>query len=202
MTNAHRTFEAQVANVLRTYVEGFRRLVSAERLSGGASQETYRLTIETEQGGQKLAMRRAPGGVVSDLKTGPTLAVEAQLMRTAKQVGVPEPEIVHVLEPEDDLGEGFIMEWLDGETLGARIVRSPDLDEIRPRLARACGEILARIHAIDVESSGLNGVLEVITPEELVEQTWERYKLFETPQPMIDFTGRWLKENLPGEVTP
>ncbi|MCZ6618689.1 MAG: DUF6285 domain-containing protein, partial [Gammaproteobacteria bacterium] len=34
------------------------------------------------------------------------------------------------------------------------------------------------------------------------EQTWERYKLFETPQPMIDFTGRWLKENLPREVTP
>ena len=51
-------------------------------------------------------MRRAPGGVANELKTGPTLAVEARLMQTAKKAGVPEPEIVHVLEPEDELGEG------------------------------------------------------------------------------------------------
>ena len=202
MTDEHQAFESRVSSVLKPRIADFRRLVSAERLSGGASQETYRLTIETGQGEKKLAMRRAPRGVISELKTGPTLAVEAQLMQTAKKVGVPEPEIVHVLQPEDELGEGFIMEWLDGETLGARIVRSPELDKIRPRLARECGEILARIHAIDLEKSGLAQVLEVITPEELVEQTWERYRLFETPQPMIDFTGRWLKENLPEDVTP
>ncbi len=200
MTDERLTFEARISNVLQPRVAEFQQLISAERLSGGASQETYRLTIETGHGEQKLAMRRAPGGVVSELKTGPTLAVEAQLMQTAKRVGVPEPEIVHVLQPEDELGEGFIMEWLDGETLGARIVRSPELDEVRPQLARECGEILARIHAIDLETSGLAQVLEVITPEELVDQTWERYKLFETPQPMIDFTGRWLMENLPEKV--
>ena len=202
MTDERQAFEDRISNVLRSRIDNFRRLLSTERLSGGASQETYRLSFETTQGEQKLAMRRAPGGVAAELKTGPTLAVEAQLMQTAKKVGVPEPEIVHVLQPEDELGEGFMMEWLDGETLGARIVRSPALDEIRPHLARECGEILARIHAIDLEASGLTQVLEVLTPEELVEQTWERYKLFETPQPMIDFTARWLKENLPEDVTP
>jgi len=202
VTDERQAFEDRISNVLRSRIDNFRRLLSTERLSGGASQETYRLSFETTQGEQKLAMRRAPGGVAAELKTGPTLAVEAQLMQTAKKVGVPEPEIVHVLQPEDELGEGFMMEWLDGETLGARIVRSPALDEIRPHLARECGEILARIHAIDLEATGLTQVLEVITPEELVEQTWERYRLFETPQPMIDFTARWLKENLPPDVTP
>ena len=41
----------------------------------------------------------------------------------------------HVLDPSDGLGPGFIMEWLDGEALGARIVRSPDLADVRPKLA-------------------------------------------------------------------
>ena len=62
MTDEHQAFESRVSSVLKPRIADFRRLVSAERLSGGASQETYRLTIETGQGEQKLAMRRAPRG--------------------------------------------------------------------------------------------------------------------------------------------
>ena len=52
--------------------------------------------------------------------------------------------------PKDGIGAGFIMQWLDGEALGARIVRAPELDEIRPQLARLFGETLACIHRIDL----------------------------------------------------
>ena len=57
--------------------------------------------------------------------------------------------------------------------------------------------MLAKIHAIDLETTGLKTRLWEISPKEFVEQTWERYKLLETPHPMIDFTARWLLENLP-----
>jgi aminoglycoside phosphotransferase (APT) family kinase protein len=144
-------------------------------------------------------MRRAPGGVVvqSEVRVAPGLATEALLMARAREVGVPEPEVHYVLEEADGLGEGFIMEWLDGETLGARIVKAPELDEIRPTLAFSCGQIMARIHSIDLDATGLRDRLEAAPPEYFVNQTWERYKLLNTPQPMIDYAGRWLMDHLP-----
>jgi hypothetical protein len=45
-------------------------------------------------------------------------------MQAARAAGIPEPRVERVLEPGDGLGEGFLMEWLEGETLGARIARA------------------------------------------------------------------------------
>jgi aminoglycoside phosphotransferase (APT) family kinase protein len=196
-------FEDKLAVTLARALPQFKRLHKAERLSGGASQETYRLEVEMTSGHQVLAMRRAPGGVYVEPTPGhPGLDVEARLMRSARDVGVPEPEIFHVLDAQDDLGDGFIMEWLEGIALGARVVRSPELETIRPKLAYMCGEVLAKIHAIDLPATGLDKKLDVISPAGYVEQTWERYRLFETPQPMIDYAGRWLVDNAPEDFTP
>ena len=174
-------------------------LHSAERLSGGASQETYRLTVETDAGERLMCLRRAPGGVhvEDEVRIAPGLATEALLMRCAREVGVPEPEVHYVLREEDGLGDGFVMQWLEGEALGARIARAPDFEKLRPKLAFECGQQMARIHSIDLDATGLRDKLETTTPKQFVEQTWERYRLLETPAPMIDFTGRWLLENVP-----
>ena len=123
-------------------------------------------------------------------------------MQVARAHGVPEPEVHHVLGPQDGIGAGFIMQWLDGEALGARIVKAPELDEIRPQLARLFGETLARIHRIDLTATGLDQRLQHLSPEAYVRQTWERYQTFDTPQPMIDFTAQWLLANLPTNYTP
>jgi aminoglycoside phosphotransferase (APT) family kinase protein len=194
--------EDTLATVLTRRIDGCRGLVSYERLSGGASQETYRIVIRTDGGERKLAMRRAPGATAPQHGSYPGLATEAMLIRAARVAGVPEPEVYWVLTPEDGLGDGFIMEWLDGETLGARIVRDPSLDAIRPKLAEQCGEILARIHAIDLDATGLASRLSHMSPEQYVRQTWQRYQALDTPQPMIDFTARWLLENLPKAFEP
>jgi len=177
--------------------------VHAERLSGGASQETYRLTITVAGAERVLAMRRSAGGV-EEMKDPrrPGLAVEAKLMQAAKGAGVPEPEIIHVLEPADELGPGFVMEWLDGETLGSRILRAPELAEVRPNLAYMCGQVLAKIHSIDPVASGLDQHLDVVPTETFVRRVWEQYQLLGTAQPMIDFTAQWLLDNLPLEAAP
>ncbi len=196
-------FEAKLDAVVKRHIPDCDGLLSAERLSGGASQETYRLITRTGDGERTLAMRRAPGGVkVEAVPNRPGLAVEALLMQSAQAAGVPEPEVFYVLQDDDGLGDGFIMEWLVGEALGARIVRSPALDEIRPKLAFECGEILARIHAIDLTATGLDRHLAATTTADYVDQTWERYRLFDTPQPMIDYAGRWLMDHLPDDVEP
>ena len=195
--------EAKLARLLGERVAGFRSLRSLERLSGGASQETYRVVIETEGGNRRLAMRRAPGGTKEPTAHGgPGLRVEARLFQAARGAGVPEPEIVHVFEERDGLGEGFLMEWIDGETLGPRIVRGEEFAAIRPRLARQCGEILARIHSIDVRATGLDRLLQQQDTETFVRGMWKQYEAYETPQPMIDYAARWLLENLPPPSAP
>ncbi len=195
--------EAALSAVLSRRIEGFQKLESCERLSGGASQETYRLVVRASGREQLLCMRRAPGGLTPERVPGhPGLPTEARLMQVAREAGIPEPRVHYVLRPDDGLGEGFIMEWLEGETLGTRIVRSEELDGIRPGLAFECGEILARIHAIDLAATGLEELLDRMPPEPYVDQTWERYQGFGTPQPMIDYAARWLKQNLPGDFAP
>ena len=197
------SFEQLLGQLLPKVIDGFVSLDGVERLSAGASQETYCIDVTLQSGSEKLAMRRASGGEEGEITAQhPGLAVEALLMQTAAKYGVPEPEIHHVLKPEDGLGSGFVMQWLEGLTLGARIVKAPELDEIRPKLAFLCGEILARIHGIDLKDSGLDQHLQLLTPREYVEQTWQRYQEFNTPQPMIDYTARWLLANLPENFTP
>ena len=195
------SFESRLERVLRRQIEGCERLVSVERLSGGASQETYRLRVETAQGDRELALRRSQGGKHEEARvverSAPGLRIEAKLMRVARRNGIPEPQVFHVLEPGDELGAGFVMEWLDGIALGARIVRSPDLAEVRPKLARQCGEILGRLHSIDLDAHGLDRDLARLSAADFIAQTRGRYEALDTPQPMIDFTGRWLSENLP-----
>jgi len=193
-------FENKLEQVLTREVKGCSKLVSAERLSGGASQETYRLVATVDGSESLFALRRSPGGeYVEPVPSHPGLAVEALLMQCARDAGVPAPEVFYVLQNEDGLGDGIIMEWLEGEALGARIVRSDEFVEIRPKLAYECGRILARLHNIDLEKTGLDKKLGVIPPDQFIDQMWDRYKLMQTPQPMIDYAARWLKENVPGD---
>ena len=193
-------FHERLAAFLARVVPDFRELVSYERLSGGASQETYRLRIRSADGERALCMRRAPGGSEhARTPSHPGLATEALLMQCARRVGVPEPEVHGVLQDGDGLGGGFVMQWVDGEALGARIARGEAFAALRPKLAFECGRVLAQIHAIDLQATGLDKLLDVITPEQFIEQTWQRYQVLSTPQPMIDYAARWLRDNLPSQ---
>lgn len=194
--------ETTLSVVLATHIDGFESLEFCQRLSGGASQETYRLGAKVNGDSQLLCLRRAPGGTSDSISTGPGLATEARLMEVARGVGIPTPAVYHVLTPDDGIGQGFVMQWLAGETIGSRIVRSVELSAVRPRLAYECGEILARIHAIDVAATGLDSALEHITPEQCIARTWQQYRDFDTPQPMLDYVARWLIEKTPRSFTP
>lgn len=201
-------FTAALEKVLSRELAGFQSLLSCQQLTAGASQETYRISIkddsvedgsiESNGGERQLALRRSQPALEADSSVGGiSLATEARLFQLAGAAGIPGPGISYVLVPEDGLGSGFIMEWLDGETLGQRIVRAEELAGIRPGLARECGQILGRIHALDWRAAGLAGDLPEVDPAALVEETWSSYRDFNVPVPMIDYTWRWLRDNLP-----
>ena len=193
-------------NILRTNLDkilsrelrDFRGISAIERLTGGASQETFAIDCHTASGHLKFALRRAPGGVPQSKEAGSIgLTAESQLLQIAKQNEVQVPDIIYSLTPEDKAGEGFIMSWCEGETLGAKIVKSEKFKPIRPRLAWQCGEVLAKIHSVDLSKYGLQKLLKKIEPSDYIKVTWEDYKRYNTPQPMIDYAAQWLLKNLP-----
>jgi hypothetical protein len=56
---------------------GFEKLAACDRLSGGASRETYRLHTRVGGAEKLLALRRAPQDGKSALGRGPSIEVEA-----------------------------------------------------------------------------------------------------------------------------
>ena len=166
---------------------------NVKRMTAGATQEVWRFDL-IEQGRETpLVLRRAPGGTrVSDTAIG--LETEARLIVAAGAKGVPVPPVRHVLDGDDGLGHGFIMGFVEGETLGGRIVRQEAFAEARTFLARQCGEVLARIHTLDpAEFPNLRRQ----TPRQLIDQYKATYKASGWPRPVIDLAFRWLDERCP-----
>jgi aminoglycoside phosphotransferase (APT) family kinase protein len=163
------------------------------RLTAGATQEIWRFELTQDGAATPLILRRAPGGERVSL-TAVGLEAEAELLRAAAAAGAPVPAVRHVLTPEDGLGHGFIMQFVEGETLGGRIVRDPRFAATRPMLARQCGEILARIHAI---APGVAPNLKHSTPAELLAQWRASYEATAWPRPVFDLTFAWLAARVP-----
>ncbi|HKA93107.1 MAG TPA: phosphotransferase family protein, partial [Acidimicrobiia bacterium] len=116
------------------------------RLSGGASRETWSFDAVTANGTRhELVLRRDPGPAIglSDR------SVEYTLLDAAHAGGVATPAVWFLLERDDELGSGFVMERIDGETIPRRILRDDAYAGARPKLAGQCGTQAARIHALD-----------------------------------------------------
>src|SRR5438445_11376623 len=85
-------------------------------LPGGASKEAWAVDAE----GQRLLVRRAGGGVIH--RHTLSLRHEFEVLRAAHDAGVKVPEPIAYIEDLDGR-EAFVMERLDGETIGRRLVR-------------------------------------------------------------------------------
>jgi aminoglycoside phosphotransferase (APT) family kinase protein len=168
-------------------------IVDLRRMTAGATQEVWRFELVQGEGRTSLILRRAPGGTrVSETAVG--LETEAQMIEAAAAVGVPVPAVRYVLQPDDGLGHGFIMGFVEGETLGGRIARGEALADARPKLARQCGEILARIHTLDPDDFPR---LRRSTPAGLLDQYRATYQASGWPRPVFDLAFRWLDDHCP-----
>jgi aminoglycoside phosphotransferase (APT) family kinase protein len=168
-------------------IEGLRRL------SGGASRETWSFdAVEPNGTHHALVLRRDPGGHTGWSDRG----VEFALLKAARAGGVAVPEAWFLLEPGDQLGSGFVMARVDGETIPRRILRDDAYAVARPRLAGQCGEQAARIHALD--PSRLPSM-----PVQSARQQIEQYRSyldgFGEPHPAFELGLRWLADRAPDD---
>src|SRR6478735_4322699 len=105
--------EAELSRSVARWCPGATGVTGAAKLSGGASQETWRFHIAHPDGLIGAILRRSPKGYGAAPTRAAGLAAEAQLMQLAFEAGVPSPRVMHVLNPDEDLGTGFIMQQFE-----------------------------------------------------------------------------------------
>ena len=171
-------------------------VASLTLMSGGASQELWSLVVRTASGEAPVVLRRTPDQRVRSELSIP-IEMEAELISASHAADIPSPRVLYVLQPEDGLGVGFFMEHVSGEALGHKIVRDAAFAAVRPRLARQCGEILARIHALPrpqaLPAADIAGIIDALD---------RQYQSEKWPRPVFELAFRWLRDNAPHDVTP
>ena len=161
------------------------------RLSGGASRETWSFDLVDGDGARHgLVLRRDPSGHGGKSAR----STEYHLLELAAAGGVIVPRVRRLLEPDDQLGDGFVMDRVDGETIPRKILRDDEYATARPLLAAQCGDIAARIHAIDPSTLP---PLPMQTAASQVDEYREVLDSFGEPHPAFELGLRWLADNLP-----
>jgi aminoglycoside phosphotransferase (APT) family kinase protein len=193
--------EAELSRSVRGWYLGATGVAAATKLSGGASQETWSFEIVHPSGYLGAILRRSPKGYGAAPTRAAGLDAEARLMQLAHEAGLPSPKVMHVLKPEDDLGSGFIMARVEGETIARKILRDEQFARARPMLARQLGKVAAGIHGLP---RGELPVLREMSATKEIGELEREVRSFGWPRPVFDLALRWLRDHDPGpsaEVT-
>ncbi len=173
------------------------RVEGLVQLAGGASKESWAFDLIAADGAVlPMVLRREPdaprfvhGGMQG-------LAAEAAVLRAAAAGGVPVPAVQFALPEGSAAGAGYAMARIEGETRGSRILRNPGLADARPGLARQCGEVLARIHAVPCE--GLSR-LATLPARKALASLFGRHCATGQDRPVFELAFRWLADHLPDD---
>ncbi|MFQ5765307.1 MAG: phosphotransferase family protein [Rhodospirillales bacterium] len=168
-------------------------------LEGGAIQENWRLDVTVAAGEWKgdhaLVLRR---DAASRVAASHGRLDEFRLLKAAHEAGVTVPTPCLACDDAGVLGGPFfIMHRLDGEAAGHRLVKRP-ADE---GLARALGQELARIHAIETSASSLKFLEPLEGPSSLAAVARYRRWLDELGEsrPALEWALRRLELEAPPE---
>ncbi len=193
--------EQQLGRCVASWCPGATGVIGAAKLSGGASQDTWSFDILHPDGVFGAILRRAPPGHGAAPSRAAGLNAEAVLMQLAHEAGLPSPRVLHVLQPQDGLGTGFIMQRVEGETIARKILRDEKFASARPHLARQLGKVAAGIHGLP--PAKLPKLRRMTSAKEIAELERD-YRSFDRPRPVFELALRWLRDRDPGpspEVT-
>ena len=187
--------EQKLGRCVASWCPGATGVVGVARLSGGASQETWSFDIVRPDGNIGAILRRAPAGYGAAPTRAAGLNAEATLMQLAHDAGLPSPRVLHVLQPQDELGTGFMMARVEGETIARKILRDDQFAQARPKLARQLGKVVAGIHGLP--ASKLPELRQRTSTKEIADLERE-YRSFDWPRPVFELALRWLRDRDPG----
>ncbi len=166
-------------------VMGVAGIDSLQRLSGGASRETWRFAV----GAESFILQRVRPGRPDGL------GQEPKVLHAAYNAGVPVPEVVVDGSDSTALDLPFmIVRAVDGETIARKILRDEPFEHARSVLTSQLGEAAAQLHRVDV--SHINGV---VSADQLMMYQKVMDDLGE-PHPIFEIAFRWLEMNRPAST--
>ena len=172
--------------LLEVGIEG--KVSNLEPLTGGASKEIWKFEVSNAKQPTKMILRRGSGieGPLA-IKT----ADEARIQKEVIKVGAPVPIILAVSKNEEELGDSYIMHFVEGESIARKILRDKEYKKALPILAYQCGEAIAKIHNVDINNFSF---LPKKPAEDQLEDLYSTYQSFEQPSPVFEYAYLWLKE--------
>lgn len=173
-------------------------VLGVRQLTGGASRDTWSVDTEIEGQPVGLILRRDLGGQI--LEHALDRAAEYAVLQRAAAGNVKVPRPGWLCLDADIAGAPFIlMERLEGESIGRRIVRDPGFAEARKALPSQMAEQLARIHQID--PSDLDFLPRPAPGESpagaALQRTVRQLRSLGEPHPALELAIRWLEARVP-----
>jgi aminoglycoside phosphotransferase (APT) family kinase protein len=192
MTTSAESIHDALQAVVCARMAGASGIQSLRQLSAGASMETW--SFDAIGNGTTIALilrRQPPGNPGQDFAR---LGSEAATIQAAVSAGVPAPVVRYVLQPDDGLGSGFLMERIEGETLARKILRDRAYEAIRHELLRQIGETAARIHAVPLARLP---TLRTLTIEQTLDEWHQEYRKQGQSRPVFELALRYLHDRVP-----
>jgi len=185
-----------LANILKdkladASIEG--EIINLEPLTGGASKEIWKFEVSANGQSNRYILRRGSGveGPLA-IKTSD----EAKIQMTVRTLGAQVPEIVAVSTLDEELGDAYIMKFVDGESIARKILRDEEYKRALPNLAFECGQSIAKIHQADINEFPFLPSKPVF---EQINDLYQTYEAFNQPSPVFEYTYLWLLEQNFGE---
>ncbi|MDP3277714.1 MAG: phosphotransferase family protein [Deltaproteobacteria bacterium] len=205
MANASTTIDpalsARVSQYLAERSGGTVDTLHIEPLAGGACQDNYVLNAVIDGVAHKMvlrsdAVRSLPGSLKRD--------AEFAVIQAAKSVHVRTPAVRWLADGLLHPGRfAYVMDWVEGEALGRRVVKSSEYSQARTHLPRELASELAKIHTVTPQSHpALRSLPMVCGPEEDPIESALRFlrqMLARLPegQPALAYAAAWLEAHKP-----
>ena len=177
-------------------------VVSFDRLSGGAIQDNFGLTLDLEGGDRPgrhefVVRQDAPSGVAESL----TRPQEFRVLQAAFGAGVTAPEPLWLCEDTAATGQVFyVMARAAGSASPRKLVKSEFTDEQRRALVRTFGAELARLHSVRPPDDSLD-FLAMPNPDNPALSRVALYRRYleeiGEPHPVLEWALNWLEDNAP-----
>ena len=187
----------RVSRWLTDHIDGADGPYEYELIVGGRSNLTFRVT---DAAGARYVLRRPPTGHV--LATAHDMAREHRIVTAVGRTGVPVPKTLGLCLDESVNGAPFyVMEFIDGVVLDSPERGALLPESLRPGVCEHLIDVLADLHAADVDEIGLG---DLARREGYVERQikrwstqWENSKTREIPA--IEEVARHLADNVPAQ---
>lgn len=173
------------------------QVVAMAPLAGGACQDMHRVELSTDAGPLRLVLRsdaRLP------LPASLGRREEFAVVQAARSAGVKTPAVHHLTEGLVRPGAwAYFMDWVDGEAIGRRVVKAPELASARQRLPEQLAQALACVHTLTPHTAPSLPLQQLDGGPVQGGLAFVRGMLdgLHEPHPALEYAFRWLVAHAP-----